>query len=83
MIHGGPNWPSRITWDPLLQHMVSKGVGCVSPQLSGSTGYGRDWSLASRFDFGGIDTDDVVAGFEYLTRERLVHPEKVAVTVRS
>jgi dipeptidyl aminopeptidase/acylaminoacyl peptidase len=35
------------------------------------------------FDFGGVDTDDVVAGFKYLTREHIVDTEKVAVTGRS
>jgi dipeptidyl aminopeptidase/acylaminoacyl peptidase len=83
MIRGGPNWLSQITWDPLIQHMVSRGWVVLAPHYRGSTGYGKEWQQVSRFDFGGVDTDDVVAGFKYLTREHIVDTEKVAVTGRS
>jgi dipeptidyl aminopeptidase/acylaminoacyl peptidase len=82
-IHGGPNWLARVTWDPLVQHMVSRGWVVLTPNYRGSTGYGRGWQLANRFDLGGVDTEDVVAGLEYITRENLANPEKIAVTGRS
>ena len=82
-IHGGPNWLSQVTWDPLVQHMVSRGWLVLAPNYRGSTGYGRDWQLGSRFDLGGIDTQDVVAGADYLVREGLADPQRIAVTGRS
>ena len=42
-IHGGPNWLTQITWDPLVQHMVSRGWVVLAPNYRGSTGYGREW----------------------------------------
>jgi dipeptidyl aminopeptidase/acylaminoacyl peptidase len=82
-VHGGPNWLTQVTWDPLVQHMVSRGWAVLAPNYRGSTGYGRAWQLASRFDLGGCDTEDVVAGADYLSREGLADPARIAVTGRS
>jgi dipeptidyl aminopeptidase/acylaminoacyl peptidase len=83
IIHGGPNWLTRFGWDPLIQHMVSRGWLVLAPNYRGSTGYGRAWQYASRFDFGGVDTRDVVAGADYLLKAGLVDPRRVAVSGRS
>jgi dipeptidyl aminopeptidase/acylaminoacyl peptidase len=82
-IHGGPNWLSQVTWDPLTQHMVSRGWTVLAPNYRGSTGFGRAWQLANRFDFGGGDTQDVVAGADYLVREGLADASRIAATGRS
>lgn len=82
-VHGGPNWLAQFTWDPLVQHMASRGWVVLAPNYRGSTGYGRDWQLASRFDLGGVDTKDVAAGADYLVREGKANPRKIGVTGRS
>jgi dipeptidyl aminopeptidase/acylaminoacyl peptidase len=82
-IHGGPNWLTQITWDPLVQHMASRGWVVLAPNYRGSTGYGRAWQLANRFDLGGGDTQDVVAGADYLIRAGLADPARIAATGRS
>ncbi len=82
-VHGGPNWLAQVTWSPLVQHMVSRGWTVLAPNYRGSTGYGREWQLANRFDMGGGDTRDVVAGADYLVDEGLADPARIAVTGRS
>lgn len=79
-IHGGPSWLTQITWDPNIQYMVNRGWTVLAPNYRGSTGYGRDWQWANQFDLGGVDTKDVVAGAEFLIKEGLAHPNKIAVT---
>jgi dipeptidyl aminopeptidase/acylaminoacyl peptidase len=74
---------TQITWDPQIQHMVSRGWVVLAPNYRGSTGYGREWQLASRFDFGGVDTDDVAAGADYLTSHRIAASDKITITGRS
>jgi len=83
LIHGGPDWFFEMTWYPLMAHMASRGWVVLVPNYRGSTGYGRDWQLASRFDFGGVDTDDVAAGVHYLTNEGLADPKRIGITGRS
>ena len=68
-IHGGPNWHVQFLWDPIAAHMASRGWTVLAPNYRGSTGYGRTWQIASRFDMGGVDTRDCAAGVDYLARE--------------
>ncbi len=81
MIHGGPNWHYSAEWNPVMAHLASRGYAVLCPNYRGSTGYGRNWQYAARFDLGGVDTRDVAAGAQYLLREGIAN--KVAVTGRS
>lgn len=82
-IHGGPGWLYQYAWYPLMAHLASRGWVVLAPNYRGSTGYGRAWQLANRFDIGGVDTRDVGAGAEYLIRQGLADPGRLAVTGRS
>ena len=83
MIHGGPNWHYSAEWNPLMAHLASRGYAVLTPNYRGSTGYGRDWQYAARFDLGGVDTRDVAAGAQYLVRQGIADPKRIAVTGRS
>jgi dipeptidyl aminopeptidase/acylaminoacyl peptidase len=83
MIHGGPDWLFEMTWYPLMVHMASRGWAVLAPNYRGSTGYGREWQEASRFDFGGVDNDDVAAGAQYLIQNHLADPDRIGITGRS
>jgi dipeptidyl aminopeptidase/acylaminoacyl peptidase len=82
-IHGGPNWAFQFMWHPVMSHFSSRGWTVLAPNYRGSTGYGRRWQNASRFDLGGVDTEDCAAGAEFLVKRGLVDPGKIAVTGRS
>jgi dipeptidyl aminopeptidase/acylaminoacyl peptidase len=66
-----------------MAHCASRGWAVLAPNYRGSTGYGRDWQNASRFDYGGVDTDDCAAGAMYLVRQGLADPARIAVSGRS
>ncbi|MBL8110071.1 MAG: S9 family peptidase [Anaerolineales bacterium] len=83
MIHGGPNWHYSMEWNVAMAHFASRGYAVLAPNYRGSTGYGREWQYAARFDMGGVDTRDVAAGAQYLIREGLALKNKIAVTGRS
>ena len=80
-IHGGPNWHIQFLWNPFVAHMASRGWTVLLPNYRGSTGYGRAWQIASRYDMGGVDSRDCAAGVQYLLKEGLA--KKFAVTGRS
>jgi dipeptidyl aminopeptidase/acylaminoacyl peptidase len=82
-IHGGPNWHYQFLWQPTISHMVSRGWTVLAPNYRGSTGYGKKWQNASRFDMGGVDTDDCAAGVKYLLENGFADKNKIAVTGRS
>lgn len=83
VIHGGPSWLFQYLWYPIFQHLAARGWVVLAPNYRGSTGYGRAWQLANRFDLGGVDARDVVAGADYLVREGLADPQRIAVSGRS
>lgn len=82
-IHGGPNWHFSFMWNPLMSYMASQGWTVLAPNYRGSTGYGKKWQNASRYDMGGVDTDDCAAGVKYLIESGLADANKIAVTGRS
>jgi dipeptidyl aminopeptidase/acylaminoacyl peptidase len=83
LIHGGPNWNISFLWYPVMTHMASRGWTVIAPNYRGSTGYGRDWQLANRFEIGHLDNDDCAASALYLARNGLADPTRIAVTGRS
>jgi dipeptidyl aminopeptidase/acylaminoacyl peptidase len=83
LIHGGPDWHFSFLWYPFIAHLTSRGWTVLAPNYRGSTGYGRDWQLANRFDLGGVDTDDVAAGAQYMVRAGLADSKHIALTGRS
>ena len=82
-IHGGPNWLYQFLWDPMMSYMVSRGWTVLAPNYRGSSGYGKKWQNASRYDMGGVDTDDCAAGANYLIENNLADKSKITVTGRS
>jgi dipeptidyl aminopeptidase/acylaminoacyl peptidase len=82
-IHGGPNWLFQFLWYPIMSHMASCGWTVLAPNYRGSTGYGKKWQNSSRYDMGGVDTDDCAAGVKYLIENGLAERDKIGVTGRS
>jgi dipeptidyl aminopeptidase/acylaminoacyl peptidase len=83
VIHGGPGWLFSIMWYPFMAYLASRGWVVLAPNYRGSTGYGREWQYANRFDLGGVDARDVLAGVDYLVQNGLADPQKIAVSGRS
>jgi len=82
-IHGGPNWNYSFLWQPLMSYMAAQGWTVLAPNYRGSTGYGKQWQNASRYDMGGVDTEDCAAGVKYLIGNGLAEEDRIAVTGRS
>jgi dipeptidyl aminopeptidase/acylaminoacyl peptidase len=82
-IHGGPNWHLQNMWNPFVSEMLARGWTVLQPNYRGSTGYGKKWQNASRFDMGGVDAQDCAKGATYLIENGLANKNKIAVTGRS
>ncbi|CAG0932047.1 acylaminoacyl-peptidase [Thermoflexales bacterium] len=79
-VHGGPTAQQDNDWYPAIQDFVTRGYVVLCPNYRGSTGYGKAFREANRFDLGRGDTNDVAAGADYLAREGLADPRRIAVT---
>jgi dipeptidyl aminopeptidase/acylaminoacyl peptidase len=79
LVHGGPTgaWTNRFeAWAQLL---VTRDLAVLSPNVRGSTGYGHDFMVANRLDWGGGDFKDVMAGADWLVRDGIAEPGRIGI----
>ena len=68
LIHGGPqgswedSWSTR--WNPAV--FAEQGYVVITPNPTGSTGYGQDFTDGITHQWGGRPYQDLVKGFEYI-----------------
>ena len=79
-IHGGPTGQHFRWWDPTPQLLANRGLVVLAPNVRGSTGYGREWQELNRRDWGGGDLADVMAGVDWLAKERIADPAHTGIT---
>ncbi len=80
LIHGGPTWAWANFWAPAAQHFAQLGYSVLCPNYRGSTGYGRAFQIANRYDIGRGDVLDCIAGADYLIAQGLAQCDKLGVT---
>jgi dipeptidyl aminopeptidase/acylaminoacyl peptidase len=78
-IHGGPEGQDTFRFDPWAQYLAQSGYVVLEPNYRGSTGYGEKFRNLNVEDSGGGEMDDVAAGAEYLVREGIADPKRLAI----
>jgi dipeptidyl aminopeptidase/acylaminoacyl peptidase len=79
-VHGGPWSQVRNDFDALTQFLVNRGYAVFEPNFRGSTGYGREYVLAARGDFGnGRVQQDILEGVRYVLAQGVGDRERVAL----
>jgi dipeptidyl aminopeptidase/acylaminoacyl peptidase len=58
--HGGPTWQAFRGFAPFKQLLVREGFAVLDVDFRGSTGYGREFRLANRDEWGHADVHDVI-----------------------
>lgn len=66
MIHGGPTSQVRASFRPEAQFFATRGYAVLYVNYRGSTGYGRDYMLKLRGNWGVCDVDDAISGARHL-----------------
>ncbi|HYD78729.1 MAG TPA: S9 family peptidase [Paucimonas sp.] len=77
--HGGP-W-ARDTWrfNPEVQFLANRGYAVFQMNFRGSVGYGRKFWEASFKQWGKAMQDDVTDGVQWLIKEGIADPKRVAI----
>ena len=76
-VHGGPTGQDLEMFDPYVQFLCSLGFAVLQVNYRGSTGYGRPFQEANRFDLGGGDARDVAAGARFLAADPDIDPNRI------
>lgn len=80
MPHGGP-WVRDIWgYNALAQFLANRGYAVFMPNFRGSTGYGKHHLNAGNKQWGtGFMQHDLTDGVQYLVKERIADPKRVAI----
>ena len=78
-VHGGPTAQSVNSFNRALQFLVNHGYVVIAPNYRGSTGYGKLFMDANRFDMGGGDLEDCARAVDFLKETGYVDPRKIAI----
>ncbi|MFT3767355.1 MAG: S9 family peptidase [Minicystis sp.] len=79
VVHGGPTAQARRDFNPLTQYLVSKGYVVLVPNVRGSTGYGKTYTMLDNLDLGGGPLQDVIACKRWLVQSARVDADKTVV----
>ena len=77
MVHGGPTGQATSSFDPKVQFFTSRGYAVLEVNYRGSTGYGRNYMLEMREEWGRIDRDDLISASKFLVDEQLVDSNRI------
>ncbi|MBT6157088.1 MAG: S9 family peptidase [Planctomycetaceae bacterium] len=79
MIHGGPTSQVRAGWKPDAQFFATRGYAVLYVNYRGSTGYGRNYMLKLRGNWGICDVEDAISGKEALVAEGRIDPHRTVI----
>jgi dipeptidyl aminopeptidase/acylaminoacyl peptidase len=76
LVHGGPTSQVTSVFQPQTQFFTSRGYAVLQVNYRGSTGYGRDYMLKLRGNWGLHDVEDSRSGAQYLADQGKVDPRR-------
>jgi dipeptidyl aminopeptidase/acylaminoacyl peptidase len=79
MIHGGPTSQYRAGWNAQAQFFATRGYAVLLVNYRGSTGYGRQYMLKLRKNWGVCDVEDAVAGSRHLAEAGRIDAERTVI----
>ena len=79
IIHGGPTSQATADWAPQAQFFATRGYGVLAVNHRGSTGYGRDYMLKLRGNWGVYDVQDARTGAAWLAAQGRVDAGRLVI----
>ena len=78
-VHGGPAAQTMNSFNRSVQFLVNQGYVIIAPNYRGSTGYGKEFMDANRFDMGGGDLADCAAAADWIKQTGYIDPKKLVI----
>ncbi len=77
--HGGPHGAQTVAFNPMWQYFAAHGFAVFAPNFRGSGGYSQNFVDADRYDWGGKDYGDIMAGVDAVIARGLADPDRMGV----
>jgi dipeptidyl aminopeptidase/acylaminoacyl peptidase len=78
-VHGGPTAQAVNSFNRIVQYLANQGYLVIVPNYRGSTGFGKEFMDANRFDMGGGDLQDTLAAADWVQQTGYVDPKKLVI----
>ncbi|NJM06443.1 S9 family peptidase [Candidatus Gracilibacteria bacterium] len=78
-VHGGPTGQSVVSYSAVTQFFVTRGYVVLDVNYRGSSGYGREYMLALRGNWGRFDVEDCVSAARFLGAQGLADAQRIAI----
>jgi len=78
-IHGGPTGQAVASFPQDVQYFATRGYVVLLVNYRGSTGYGRNYMLQMRGNWGVCDVEDAISGARYLSEQGIASTEKIVI----
>ena len=79
LVHGGPTSQAKAGWKSEAQFFATRGYAVLFVNYRGSTGYGREYLLKLRGNWGICDVEDAISGARHLADSSQVDPERTVI----
>lgn len=79
IVHGGPTSQKVASYEPDAQFFATRGYGVLMVNHRGSTGYGREYMLKLRGNWGHYDVEDSMTGAQSLVDQGLADPKRIVI----
>lgn len=76
LVHGGPTSQMTAGYHPQTQFFATRGYAVLEVNYRGGTGYGRDYMLKLRGNWGVYDVEDSISGASWLAEQGRVDPRR-------
>lgn len=78
-VHGGPESQYRPGFSKIFQYYLERGYGVFAPNIRGSTGYGKEYTLLDNYKKRMDSVKDVLEGAKWLLKNRYATPGQLAI----
>ena len=79
-VHGGPTSQTKAGWKRAeAQFFATRGYAVLAVNYRGSTGYGRQYMLKLRGNWGVCDVEDSISGARHLAKTGRVDPQRTVI----
>ena len=79
LVHGGPHEQDEWAFNPEVQALATRGYAVLQVNFRGSTGYGRDFEVAGRGQWGRAMQDDLTDATQWAIAQGLADPERICI----
>jgi dipeptidyl aminopeptidase/acylaminoacyl peptidase len=82
-VHGGPVGQARPNFRPDMQMLLAQGFALLMPNVRGSSGYGRAYTMSDDVEKRLDSVADLAHGREWLARHPAIDPERIGIMGQS